>query len=117
MAHLGATTDEDLLQPAFRDRFTVRQDLEYYRQDDLAEIVRRAADRWSLEINRDAACKIASVSRGRPLGLGTLADRLGKTRGALQTVHEPYLIRCGLIVRTLAGRVLATDRTVRDRGT
>ncbi|TDJ59443.1 MAG: Holliday junction branch migration DNA helicase RuvB [Planctomycetota bacterium] len=162
---IGATTDEDLLQPAFRDRFTVRQDLEYYRQDDLAEIIRRATDRWSLEISRDAACKIASVSRGtprvalallqavrdeaqlrdrrvidlgtasdvlrslqiddrglcrvereylealrvaqRPLGLGTLADRLGKTRGALQTVHEPFLVRSGLIVRTPRGRVLA----------
>ena len=163
---VGATTDEDMLPGAFRDRFTVRQDLEYYGVDDLAEIVRRAAGRWSLEIDEDAARKLASVSRetprralallqtvrdeaqlrdrividlgtvsevlrslqidnrglcrierayleilraaGRPLGLGTLADRLGKTRNALQSVHEPFLIRCGLIVRTPAGRMLAT---------
>ena len=162
---IGATTDEDMLPAALRDRFTVRQDLEFYSQDDLAEIVRRAADRLSLAIDQDAARKIAFVSREtprralallqavrdetqlrdrtvidlgtvsdvlrslevddrglyriereyldalraarRPLGLGTLADRLGKTRNTLQTVHEPFLIRSGLIVRTPAGRMLA----------
>ena len=43
-------------------------------------------------------------SRG-PLGLGTLADCLGLTRTELLTVHEPLLVRRGLIVRTRRGRV------------
>ena len=54
-------------------------------------------DRALLEALRDA---------GRPLSLGTLADRLGKTPGALLRVHEPFLIRRGLIARTIHGRVL-----------
>ena len=43
----------------------------------------------------------------RPLGLGTLADRLGLEAAELLTVHEPFLVRRGLIVRTLRGRALA----------
>ncbi len=43
----------------------------------------------------------------RPLSLGTLADRLGLSKQALLTVHEPYLVRRGLILRTCRGRVLA----------
>jgi Holliday junction DNA helicase RuvB len=44
---------------------------------------------------------------GRPLGLGTLADRLGLEPAELLTVHEPFLVRRELIVRTLRGRTLA----------
>ncbi len=47
-------------------------------------------------------------SARRPLGLGTLADRLGKTPGALLRVHEPFLVRRGLVARTIQGRVLTT---------
>ena len=56
-------------------------------------------EREYLEILREAR---------RPLGLGTLADRLGKSRNALQTVHEPFMVRRGLIVRTPHGRMLAS---------
>ncbi|MCH7797368.1 MAG: hypothetical protein IID28_02845 [Planctomycetes bacterium] len=55
--------------------------------------------------NTDRAARSAHAAR--PLGLGTLADRLGKSRNALQTVHEPFLIRHGLIVRTPRGRLPA----------
>ena len=63
---IGATTDEDLLLGALRDRSTVRQDLEFYAGDDLVEIIRRKAGRWSLEIDGDAATRIAAVSRETP---------------------------------------------------
>jgi Holliday junction DNA helicase RuvB len=68
----------------------------------------------SLEIDSDGLGRIdreylAALRRaGRPLSLATLADRLGKSRGAIQRVHEPFLIRRGLIVRTPAGRRLAS---------
>ncbi len=42
-----------------------------------------------------------------PLGLGTLADSLGLMRTELLTVHEPLLVRRGLIVRTRRGRAAA----------
>jgi Holliday junction DNA helicase RuvB len=44
---------------------------------------------------------------GRPLSLETLADRLGKSRAAIERVHEPFLVRRGLVIRTPAGRALA----------
>jgi Holliday junction DNA helicase RuvB len=43
---------------------------------------------------------------GRAVGLTTLADRLGVSEHELQTVHEPHLIRLGLVRVTSAGRVL-----------
>jgi len=67
----------------------------------------------SLQIDDRGRCRFereyldALRAARRPLGLGTLADRLGKKRNTLQTVHEPFLIRSGLIVRTPAGRMLA----------
>jgi Holliday junction DNA helicase RuvB len=42
----------------------------------------------------------------RALSLGTLADRLGKSAGAVRNVIEPYLVRCGIVARTRLGRVL-----------
>lgn len=42
---------------------------------------------------------------GGALGLGTLASRLGVSEQALRTIHEPYLVRRGLVRITPAGRV------------
>ena len=61
------------------------------------------ADKRVAQAYRAGYLEVLRAAR-RPL----LADSLGKTRSALQTVHEPYLIRSGLIVRTLAGRMLVT---------
>ncbi len=41
-----------------------------------------------------------------PLGLATLADRIGVSRRDLLRVYEPFLVRRGLITRTRRGRVL-----------
>ncbi len=43
---------------------------------------------------------------GRPVGLATLAGRLGETRQTVRQVHEPYLLRLGLITMTPTGRSL-----------
>jgi len=162
---IGATTDTAQLPGAFRSRFAIRQDLEYYTSSELAAILHRAAGRLGVGIDRDGALVLATASRdtprealsllsaardeaqlngataidteiartvlrslridergshrvereiletlrrsGRPLGLGTLADRLGLEAAELLTVHEPFLVRRGLIVRTLPGRTLA----------
>jgi Holliday junction DNA helicase RuvB len=44
--------------------------------------------------------------RGRPVGLGTLAAALNEERGTLEDEIEPWLVSCGLVDRTPAGRVL-----------
>jgi Holliday junction DNA helicase RuvB len=42
---------------------------------------------------------------GGPVGVGTLATALGETTSTLEEVHEPYLMRVGLLARTPRGRV------------
>ena len=48
------------------------------------------------------------ISRGRPIGLRSLADLVGESPRTLAEVYEPHLLREGFIARTLRGRV-ATD--------
>ena len=45
----------------------------------------------------------------RPLGLGTLATRLGEEAETVEMVVEPYLIRLGLIERTPKGRMITNS--------
>jgi Holliday junction DNA helicase RuvB len=52
---------------------------------------------------------------GCPVGLSTLAGRLGVSRQALQQVHEPYLIRRGLVRVTRDGRVPSGGDCARPR--
>lgn len=63
---IGATTRSGLLSAPLRDRFQVREHLEFYSLDELAEIVRRNAAKLRIEIADDAAMQIASCSRGTP---------------------------------------------------
>lgn len=42
---------------------------------------------------------------GGPVGLGTLAAALAEEQTTIEEVHEPYLLRLGLIERTPRGRV------------
>ena len=41
---------------------------------------------------------------GRPVGVGTLASALSEDVDTIEDVYEPYLMQCGLIVRTPKGR-------------
>ena len=63
---IGATTRSGLLSAPLRDRFTIREHLDFYSIEDLTEIVRRNAKKLKLEIEEDAAAKIAKCSRGTP---------------------------------------------------
>jgi holliday junction DNA helicase RuvB len=42
---------------------------------------------------------------GGPVGLSTLAVAVGEEAETVEVVAEPFLVRCGLIVRTPRGRV------------
>ena len=63
---IGATTRSGLLSAPLRDRFQLREHLDFYTTDELAEIVRRNAGKLQVPIEQAAADEIASRSRGTP---------------------------------------------------
>jgi Holliday junction DNA helicase RuvB len=63
---IGATTRTGLLSAPLRDRFQMREHLDFYTVDELAEIVRRNAAKLRVEIAEPAATEIAIRSRGTP---------------------------------------------------
>jgi Holliday junction DNA helicase RuvB len=63
---IGATTRTGLLSAPLRDRFQMREHLDFYTVEELADIVRRNAVKLSVMITEDASTEIASRSRGTP---------------------------------------------------
>ncbi len=63
---IGATTRTGLLSAPLRDRFQMREHLDFYTIEELAEIVRRNAAKLRVNIEDDAAAEIARRSRGTP---------------------------------------------------
>ncbi|GEK58822.1 Holliday junction branch migration DNA helicase RuvB [Marinococcus halophilus] len=73
---IGATTRAGLLSAPLRDRFGVHARLEYYVEEDLAEIVRRSGDLFQLDIDKGAAYELARRSRGTPRVVNRLLRRV-----------------------------------------
>ena len=71
---VGATTRAGLLTSPLRDRFGVNLHLNYYSIEDLMKILKRSANILKIQIQDEAAERIASCSRGTP----RLANRLLK---------------------------------------
>lgn len=63
---IGATTRAGLLSAPLRDRFQMREHLDFYTIDELTEIVKRNAVKLNAPIEDAAAREIASRSRGTP---------------------------------------------------
>jgi Holliday junction DNA helicase RuvB len=63
---IGATTRAGLLSAPLRDRFQMREHLDFYTVEELTEIVRRNAAKLGMEIEGAAAREIAERSRGTP---------------------------------------------------
>ncbi|MEM9186073.1 MAG: Holliday junction branch migration DNA helicase RuvB [Planctomycetota bacterium] len=63
---IGATTRTGLLSAPLRDRFQVREHLDFYNNDELGEIVRRNAEKLNIGIEAEATAKVALTSRGTP---------------------------------------------------
>ncbi|GIX01297.1 MAG: hypothetical protein KatS3mg112_0234 [Thermogutta sp.] len=63
---IGATTRSGLLSAPLRDRFHMREHLDFYTVEELAEIVRRNARKLNVPIEDAAAEEIARRSRGTP---------------------------------------------------
>jgi len=69
---VGATTRAGLLTSPLRDRFGIVQRLDFYSEDELRQIVLRAAGILGLEIDAAGAVGLAQRSRGTP----RIANRL-----------------------------------------
>lgn len=69
---IGATTRIGLITGPMRDRFGYVQQLDFYDDENLEEIVTRTADVLKVKIEKDAALEIARRSRGTP----RIANRL-----------------------------------------
>lgn len=63
---IGATTRSGLLSAPLRDRFQIREHLEFYSEEELTEIVSRNAVKLKVTTESAAAAKIAHCSRGTP---------------------------------------------------
>lgn len=63
---IGATTRAGLLTAPLRNRFQMREHLDFYNAEDLTEIVRRSSAKLQTEISQESAHEIARRSRGTP---------------------------------------------------
>ena len=63
---IGATTRSGMLSNPLRDRFGMNFRLEFYTQEELGLIIKKAAKRLGKEIGKESALEIARRSRGTP---------------------------------------------------
>ena len=71
---IGATTRAGQLSTPLRDRFGVTHRMEYYKLEELKEIIRRGANILNISYDEDGITEIAKRSRGTP----RIANRLLK---------------------------------------
>lgn len=63
---IGATTRAGMLTGPLRDRFQIREHLDFYSLEELTVIVKRNASKLNIEITEDAAVEVALRSRSTP---------------------------------------------------
>lgn len=63
---IGATTRAGLLSAPLRDRFPVREHLDFYKPEELSQIVRRSAEICHVAIDDQSCTEISVRSRGTP---------------------------------------------------
>lgn len=73
---VAATTRTGLLTGPLRDRFGIPLKLEYYKTDELVQVVKRAAHILDVDLHADALTEIAMRSRGTPRIAGRLIRRI-----------------------------------------
>jgi Holliday junction DNA helicase RuvB len=94
---VGATTRAGLLTSPLRDRFGIVHRLEFYRPEDLKQIVHRSAKILQIEIHESGATEIAKRSRGTP----RIANRL------LRRVRDYAQVKAqGTITQEVADKAL-----------
>ena len=73
---IGATTRSGLLSTPLYDRFGIVERLEFYTNEDLANIVKRSSKFLNIDVTDSAAISIASRSRGTPRIVNRLLRRV-----------------------------------------
>lgn len=101
---VGATTKAGSISAPLRDRFGVLARLEYYREEQLQEIVERTAEILNTAISGPAASEIARRSRGTP----RIANRLLRRVRDFAQVKGNGDIDLGMAVEAL--ELLQVDR-------
>jgi Holliday junction DNA helicase RuvB len=94
---VGATTRTGLLTSPLRDRFGITARLEYYRQEELLEILLRSAQILGINVEMDGAREIAQRARGTP----RVANRLLRRVRDFAQVEGEGSITKGISVRSL----------------
>lgn len=73
---IGATTRAGLVSSPLRNRFGVTLRLNFYRQEELARIIKRSAQVLGIEIDQEGAEEIARRARGTPRVANRLLKRV-----------------------------------------
>ncbi len=94
---VGATTRSGLLTSPLRARFGILQRLDFYSQEDLAEVVRRSAGILGIDVDEGGASEIARRSRGTP----RIANRLLKRVRDYAQVREDGFVDDAIACRGL----------------
>ena len=81
---VGATTREGMLPSPLMTRFGLSLRLDYYKPEELAELIKRSAGILSISITKGACMELARRSRGTP----RIANRLLKRVGDWVTVEN-----------------------------
>jgi Holliday junction DNA helicase RuvB len=94
---VGATTRSGLLPNPLRDRFGFTANLDFYSEDELGEVVARAANLMNLVVGADSLALIASRSRGTP----RIANRLLRRVRDFALVHSNGKVSVESVVSAL----------------
>ena len=132
---VGATTRAGDLSSPLRDRFGITSKLQFYKVEELKDIIKRVRDfalvEGMAEIDLDITLRaldrlhvdkngldatdyeilssIINRFNGGPVGIEALASTIGEEVTTIEDVYEPFLLQQGLLKRTSRGRV-ATDK-------
>ena len=94
---VGATTRAGQLTAPMRDRFGIVEHLEFYRHEELAEIITRSARLLQVSIDPPSALAVARRARGTP----RIANRLLRRLRDFAQVEGEGVIELGLTERAL----------------
>lgn len=94
---IGATTRTGSLAAPLRDRFGIQHRLEFYTNEEIAQIIKRAADILNVSIDTSAAEQLAKRARLTP----RIANRLLKRVRDYADVNGDGIIDCEVTSKTM----------------